>query len=391
VVSAKDAHRAREVAARTCVALVAWTSLIALAAPAQAYVVKRTPSGRAVRWERSPLEVQVSPDLVPGLGGGAIRRAARRAGRAWEGHGAPTFVVSDDSPPAQYRAGEPGVQVVRRSPWPHARRFLALTVTLYDEQSGRLIDADVLINPSRPIGEGGDAYDLQAVLTHELGHVLGLEETDADSRATMWPNIPRGETHQRSLAEDDVRGVRAIYSGQRLQTASGCGRASVAPARPAPWPLLLIVALWRWRAEASRRRWGAALALAAMLLAAPAAVASGAARAVTLDFDPAFAGATALGAAVVTGARVGDDGLFRTTVEVDGARVEVLGGCVGGVCQQVGPSAPPVSGERVILAPATGAWAHVERGVAHGGWLGHARRMPVERTASPLVRGRALR
>jgi len=368
---------------RAGLALVVSATLAGVCAPASAYVIKRASSGRAVHWETARLEIEVAPDLVSGLGTGAIRAATRRAGRAWEGYGTPDFAVSAEAPPAQYLAGTPGVQIVRRAPWPHARRFLALTVTQYDDRTGRLLDADVLINPGKPIGDGPREFDLQTVLTHELGHVLGLGESDADSRATMWPDIPLAQTHQRTLADDDVRGIRAIYAGQALRSPGGCARASVAATSPLAWPLLLFFVALAWRAvrATGRRRGSLALAVGLFLLGLPAAAAPSPTRAPaqTVDVDPSFAGATALGPAEILSVRVGDDGLHRTTIAVDGSRVEVLGGCLDGVCQQVGHDAPPNAGESVLVAPATGAWARVEAGVAYGGWLSDTRGLRVSR------------
>jgi hypothetical protein len=70
-------------------------------------------------------------------------------------------------------------------------------------------------------------HDLGAVLTHEMGHVLGLDESPDDEHATMWPYIRAGEVHQRTLADDDEHGVMEAYSGALPSEAMGCGQASV--------------------------------------------------------------------------------------------------------------------------------------------------------------------
>jgi hypothetical protein len=101
-----------------------------------------------------------------------------------------------------------------------SRHDRSLTVVTY-MPSGEILGVDVLINANKNFSlladgadeDGATAHDLGAVLTHELGHVLGLDESDADEHATMWPYVRAGEQHQRSLAVDDEEGVIAAYSG----------------------------------------------------------------------------------------------------------------------------------------------------------------------------------
>lgn len=97
---------------------------------------------------------------------------------------------------------------------------IALTTVSFDPQSGEIVDADIEINSAQhvvmPID--GDnvparAFDLQAVLTHEIGHFLGLAHSP-DINAMMYPSDQpdgRGRVPKRTPHEVDAAGICAIY------------------------------------------------------------------------------------------------------------------------------------------------------------------------------------
>lgn len=77
-----------------------------------------------------------------------------------------------------------------------------------------IYDADITLNLSHNMSTGStvawNQYDGQAVVLHELGHVLELHESPV-SGATMYQTMPAGTTERRSLATDDINGIRAQY------------------------------------------------------------------------------------------------------------------------------------------------------------------------------------
>jgi len=56
-------------------------------------------------------------------------------------------------------------------------------------------------------------YDVESVITHELGHVYGLVNLSSidDANLTMFPGVSRCTGHFRTLGLGDVLGLRALY------------------------------------------------------------------------------------------------------------------------------------------------------------------------------------
>src|SRR5688572_7992483 len=88
--------------------------------------------------------------------------------------------------------------------WPYADDQLAVTILLAREKSGEIVSGTIEINEQHNrLGAGG--YDLQSVLTHELGHLLGLGHSD-DAQAAMFASTSPGELTQRHPNHDDRAG-----------------------------------------------------------------------------------------------------------------------------------------------------------------------------------------
>jgi hypothetical protein len=230
---------------------------------AHAYVLKTTKAGQLVRWSESTIVLRVDPKLEGLFGKEHVLASLSMASDAWRGlPGVPQIVVSAEIAPG-YLQSKRTNGVYLMNPWPFPKDQLAVTVSTY-ATNGRMIGADVLINPDVQyalLDDGADRadmpqHDLGAVLTHEFGHVLGLDESPDDESATMWPYIRAGEVHQRTLSDDDELGVIEAYAGAAPPSAAvGCGQASVVGAKPAPtgawgWPIALVgFSAWRRRAR----------------------------------------------------------------------------------------------------------------------------------------------
>lgn len=114
--------------------------------------------------------------------------------------------------------------------WDHSDTTIALTTTTFSFKTGVIYDADIEFNAA--LQEGGDRFlfttissppcepdaqsalcvatDIQNTLTHEIGHVVGLDHVEVPG-STMEPSAPLGETQKRVLDVGSADGFCRIY------------------------------------------------------------------------------------------------------------------------------------------------------------------------------------
>jgi MYXO-CTERM domain-containing protein len=110
--------------------------------------------------------------------------------------------------------------IVFRDKWPAAYassgNTLALTTLTFNVQSGEIYDADIEINGEIALTTSDVTVinDLQSILTHEIGHFLGIAHSP-DPTATMFSIYEPGSLSMRDLAPDDINAVCSIYKPER--------------------------------------------------------------------------------------------------------------------------------------------------------------------------------
>lgn len=121
--------------------------------------------------------------------------------------------------------------VFRDSGWPYGTAdmsagsidasAIAYATLTYEVDSGELLDVDVEINSEGiPITKEvtADSFDLRSIVTHEMGHFLGLDHSLQDEAVMAEKAIPGAPRHE--LAPDDAAGVCALYDDAPLGSGS---------------------------------------------------------------------------------------------------------------------------------------------------------------------------
>ena len=136
---------------------------------------------------------------------------------------------------------------------------IACTTVVTRRAAGEIIDADIDLNLDEyqfvldPL-QGSTAFDLQSVLTHEIGHMIGFDHTQpSHPEAVMWPYASWGdEATRRVLEQDDIDTLCETYPAgacpvindyrqsqcPEVETAAGCACVA-APAHDRGWQFAL--------------------------------------------------------------------------------------------------------------------------------------------------------
>jgi hypothetical protein len=214
---------------------------LGLAIPTQGYITsRRLVSGQVVqnRWPATTSAARVTLSLNPVMGARVtgtrtLLQVAQSSVDAWDVSATNVEFAQGVDTLGTVSFGLDGVNMIKTNLTTTeyansgAGDALAITYTTTAMASGEIFDADIIFNPgidfslssTVPAGQ----YDFESVLTHELGHLLGLDHS-AMLNATMFPRIGAGVSTARVISDDDKAGLRAIYPSVTMGSISGTVR-----------------------------------------------------------------------------------------------------------------------------------------------------------------------
>jgi hypothetical protein len=227
-------------------AALALCAVVAGVSPASAYLqfgVTVAGQARTITWSRSPVRWFNSTAAAPGVSANQFQSAVDAAVATWEA--VPTAAITFEyagPTSASPDADNDGLSVLGFEAHPEMDRTLAATGFTIDVTNGAIVEADIFFNTAFQWSTSGaaNAFDLQSVATHEIGHFIGLghsalgeTEMQAGGRrvtaagSVMFPiAFDRGITTDRTLQPDDIAGVSNAYptAGFARETGSIDGR-----------------------------------------------------------------------------------------------------------------------------------------------------------------------
>jgi hypothetical protein len=193
------------------------------------------PLGKAdaqrLSWRTREIRIAISTSLRPSNSnfryGNDVYGALKRSLDAWESVANIKFLVEESDRQSLSPSGNAGdgASLITIAPTPEnvllfSSNFEAESAKtrVFYNGKGFITEADIVLNPFQQFSTDGTfgTFDLQATLTHEIGHLLGLQHLDVLG-ATMADSLSRNGTFgtlafgSRTLSASDIAAVRELY------------------------------------------------------------------------------------------------------------------------------------------------------------------------------------
>ncbi len=200
----------------------------------------------ANRWRSGRISIAISRSLLTSTSnfkaGTDVESALKKAIAHWESVANVHFSVSESrrrnaSPAGARGDGESLITIAQTgenlSLFQPGDTSVSAKTRVFTDRNGFVTEADIVLNPYASFSTDGSyaIYDLEGVLTHEIGHLLGLRHSqimgsvmhgNVDINSTIGP----GFAFRKALSAEDIASVRALY-GAATESEACCGEARV--------------------------------------------------------------------------------------------------------------------------------------------------------------------
>lgn len=211
-------------------------SLIIFSITATAYTPQFADEAQTVplRWRGKTITVSVSNSFSRANSNikpdSEIIEAVKNSFEAWENVADIRFEIKQSDKQAISPAGKSGdgISLITIAQTPEnlllfsgENSEVAAYTRIFYNRRGNITEADIVLNPYAQFSTDGTigSFDIQATLTHEIGHLLGLDHSTV-SASTVFAHQGKNGTYSlpsfsyRTLADDDITGVRDLYGAE---------------------------------------------------------------------------------------------------------------------------------------------------------------------------------
>jgi hypothetical protein len=224
---------------------VFWLVVFSISASSYAPQYSEEKTNIKLNWKSGVIPISISNSLIksnPSIKVESdVADVVRRSLKAWEAVTDIKFeeIVSDKQTVSPTGNFGDGVSLITIAQTPEnlllfgkdAEEVSAITRVFFNKR-GLITEADIVLNPYQQFSTDGTigTFDLESTLTHEIGHLLGLEHSPILGATMHESNSKNGVFNlssfdSRTLSATDIAAIRSIY-GTKSGEESCCGSIS---------------------------------------------------------------------------------------------------------------------------------------------------------------------
>jgi Matrixin/IPT/TIG domain len=183
-------------------------------------------SGQTPKWSSMPVSYWINEKGSPNILNGSDFAAVQASFQTWQNVQTANIQFFYRGTTSTGTVGLDGMNVVTftDSSTPLGSSIIAATFSFFTTNNDEFVfrESDIAVNPALNLSTSGEInkFDIQSIVTHEVGHLLGLDHSALVSSVMVPFGMP-SQLDQRTLAYDDIAGVTEIYPNPSAMPATG--------------------------------------------------------------------------------------------------------------------------------------------------------------------------